>query len=205
MAWAGGVFSRVRNWAQDKLNLVSPQAALFDQEDDNFATGLNNCVTKDGTNKPSANMDWNGFKLTNMANGTANTDAATYQQAGLVVAKASTTSRVSNTTVADDPELVLALATGTWALDMFIPVWATTGGTGGFQWRLNFSGTATSPAGVSVNGIMNGSGALRLNVGVNASAITYANITTGTGINGTDSLRLTGVVQVTVAGNLSFQ
>lgn len=57
--WSGGVFTRARNWAQDKLNSINPQAALFDQEDDNFATGLNNCVTKDGLNKPTAAMDWN--------------------------------------------------------------------------------------------------------------------------------------------------
>lgn len=66
--WSAGIFTRARNWAQDKINLISPQAPNFDQEDDNFATGLNNCITKDGLNKPSATMDWNGQLLKNVGN-----------------------------------------------------------------------------------------------------------------------------------------
>ena len=67
------MFTRVRNWTQDKLNAINPQAALFDQEDDNFAAGLNNCVTKDGLNKPSAAMDWNSQNLSNVGVLTATT------------------------------------------------------------------------------------------------------------------------------------
>jgi hypothetical protein len=73
--WSGGVFTRARNWAQDKLNSINPQAALFDQEDDGFATGLNNCVTKDGLNKPSATMDFNSQRLTALGDATGATDA----------------------------------------------------------------------------------------------------------------------------------
>lgn len=73
--WSGGIFTRARNWAQDKLNSINPQASLFDQEDDNFATGLNNCVTKDGLNKPSTTMDWNSQRLTALADATGATDA----------------------------------------------------------------------------------------------------------------------------------
>jgi hypothetical protein len=62
--WSGGTYTRFRNWVTDKGNSVNPQAALFDQEDDGFAGGLNNCVTKDGLNKPSAAMDWNNQNLT---------------------------------------------------------------------------------------------------------------------------------------------
>jgi hypothetical protein len=62
--WSGGVYSRFRNWVTDKANSINPQASLFDQEDDGFAAGLNNCVTKDGLNKPSSAMDWNGQNLT---------------------------------------------------------------------------------------------------------------------------------------------
>jgi hypothetical protein len=69
--WAAGVFTRARNWVTDKGGAINPQAALFDQEDDNFASGLNNCVTKDGLNKPSATMDWNGQRLIGLAAGTA--------------------------------------------------------------------------------------------------------------------------------------
>lgn len=73
--WAAGVFTRARNWVTDKANVVNPQASLFDQEDDNFASGLNNCVTKDGLNKPSATMDWNNQRLSNLGAATARPDA----------------------------------------------------------------------------------------------------------------------------------
>jgi hypothetical protein len=66
--WSGGVYTRFRNWVTDKANSINPQAALFDQEDDGFAAGLNNCVTKDGLNKPSSAMDWNGQSLTGVLN-----------------------------------------------------------------------------------------------------------------------------------------
>jgi len=66
--WSGGVYTRFRNWISDKANSINPQAALFDQEDDGFAAGLNNCVTKDGLNKPSSAMDWNGQNLTGVLN-----------------------------------------------------------------------------------------------------------------------------------------
>jgi hypothetical protein len=66
--WSGGVYTRFRNWVTDKANSINPQASLFDQEDDGFAAGLNNCVTKDGLNKPSSAMDWNGQNLTGVLN-----------------------------------------------------------------------------------------------------------------------------------------
>lgn len=66
--WSGGVYTRFRNWVSDKANSINPQASLFDQEDDGFAAGLNNCITKDGLNKPSAPMDWNGQSLTGVLN-----------------------------------------------------------------------------------------------------------------------------------------
>lgn len=78
--WSAGVFTRARNWAQDKLNTINPQAALFDQEDDNFAAGLNNCVTKDGLNKPSAAMDWNVQQLKNVGNPLFNAQRITSTQ-----------------------------------------------------------------------------------------------------------------------------
>jgi hypothetical protein len=66
--WSGGVYSRFRNWVTDKANSINPQASLFDQEDDGFAAGLNNCITKDGLSKPTSAMDWNGQNLTGVLN-----------------------------------------------------------------------------------------------------------------------------------------
>lgn len=42
--------------------------------------GFQNCLTRDGQGKPSANLDMNGFKWTNAAVGSAASDLATYGQ-----------------------------------------------------------------------------------------------------------------------------
>lgn len=98
--WSGGVYSRFRNWVTDKANSINPQAALFDQEDDGFAAGLNNCVTKDGLNKPSSAMDWNGQNLTGVLAFT-NTGLATL--GSLSVASAKFTVSVNGNTLVNAP------------------------------------------------------------------------------------------------------
>lgn len=45
-----------------------------------LATGLSTCITKDGQTTPIANIPMGGNKITNLANGTVSTDAATYGQ-----------------------------------------------------------------------------------------------------------------------------
>lgn len=72
MAWNGaGVFSRIHNWAADALAGIKILASRHDAEDDNLSTGINNCLTKNGENNPSANLPMGGFKHTNVANATA--------------------------------------------------------------------------------------------------------------------------------------
>lgn len=76
MAFNGnGVFLRLFRWATDAANNVDPNAGRFDQEDDNFATGLSNCLTKDGQTQPTANIPMNGKKIVNLGTATASTDA----------------------------------------------------------------------------------------------------------------------------------
>lgn len=50
MPWAGGVFTRIYNWINDEASAIDIEAARMDGEDDNFATGINACLTKDGSN-----------------------------------------------------------------------------------------------------------------------------------------------------------
>lgn len=201
--WSGGVFTRARNWAQDKLNNINPQAALFDQEDDNFATGLNNCVTKDGTNKPSATMDWNAQRLSNIADATAFTDASSYRQSGVYAVKSTGTIITSSSTLTDDPHLVLALTAGTWAIEQWISLCATTGGGGGFRWKFTFSGTSTSSGLAFQTNIASGSSALV--TGIGGTPVTFPSITVAAGLSQSDFLRWTGVAVITVAGNIVFQ
>lgn len=83
MPWNGsGVFSRLYNFVQQAAAGVKILALYQDNEWDNVVGGLNNCMTLDGQTTPTADITLGGFKLTNLANGVALTDAATVAQAG---------------------------------------------------------------------------------------------------------------------------
>ena len=59
MPWAGGVYTRgYPSWSNDAANNLPISASKFDTEDNDFATGLNNCLTKDGLNGPSGPITW---------------------------------------------------------------------------------------------------------------------------------------------------
>lgn len=81
MAWSGaGVFSRIYNWVNDKNAAINITASRMDGEDDGFATGLNNCLTKDGQNAATANLPMATFRHTNVGNAAARTDYASAAQ-----------------------------------------------------------------------------------------------------------------------------
>ena len=81
MAFNGtGTFLRIYNWATDKINSIPITASRVDAEMDGMATGLSNCITKDGQTTISANIPLNSFKLTGLGVGTARTDAITVGQ-----------------------------------------------------------------------------------------------------------------------------
>jgi hypothetical protein len=67
----------VRNWVADATAKIKIKADFHDQEDDNFASGLSNTITKDGQTTISADIPWNGKKITNLANPVNPQDAAT--------------------------------------------------------------------------------------------------------------------------------
>lgn len=79
--WSGfGVFDRAYNWVADKAASIKIVASRMDGEFDNYKTGLENCLTRDGQNSPSGNISWNSKKITALANGTASTDAVNLGQ-----------------------------------------------------------------------------------------------------------------------------
>lgn len=76
MAFNGsGVFNRIYNWVNDKANGYKITASRMDGEFDGIATGLSNCITKDGQTTISANIPFSTYKLTGLGVGTARTDA----------------------------------------------------------------------------------------------------------------------------------
>jgi hypothetical protein len=74
MPFSAGTFSRIYNWAVEQASAPIEIAKLDTQEDD-VATALSTCLLRDGTGLPTANLDWNGKKITNLANASASTDA----------------------------------------------------------------------------------------------------------------------------------
>lgn len=76
-----GTFTRLYSWVDDRNNSIKIQASRQDGEDDGFAAGLSQCITKDGQTSITANIPWGGYKLTNLGDATADTDALNRQSA----------------------------------------------------------------------------------------------------------------------------
>lgn len=81
MAFSSGVFSRLYNWVTDRNAGTKILAARMDAEMDGFATGLSSCILKDGTQTITANIPFNGFKLTGLGDATTSGDAVHLGQA----------------------------------------------------------------------------------------------------------------------------
>lgn len=73
-------FTRLRSWVSDDNNGIPIRSDYHDSEDDNFATGINNCLNIAGQNSPTSNISWGSNKITSLAAGTASTDAANVNQ-----------------------------------------------------------------------------------------------------------------------------
>lgn len=112
MAYNGsGTFVRLYNWVTDKANSIKIRADRMDAEMDGFATGLSTAITKDGQTTITANIPFASFKITDLGNGTALTDAANLTQVQNRTAAYGTASGTDTYTVTMTPT-VTALATG---------------------------------------------------------------------------------------------
>jgi len=70
-----GHFSRLYSWVVDAANGVKISSTRTDAEDNGFATGLSNCICRDGQSTVSADIPWNTKKITGLGNATTGTDA----------------------------------------------------------------------------------------------------------------------------------
>lgn len=80
MPWSGGQFTRVYNWVTDKNAGIPITASRMDADSNDFTSGINNCLAKDGSNTPTANLNIGSFRLTAVGTATALTDAPTMNQ-----------------------------------------------------------------------------------------------------------------------------
>jgi len=87
MAWNGsGTFQRVRNWVNDAAAGVKIRADYHDTEDNNFASGISNCIAKDGQSTILAAIPFNNQRITGLGDPINPQDALNKQwaQANLV-------------------------------------------------------------------------------------------------------------------------
>jgi len=76
MAFNGsGTFERIYNWVNDKANGYKITASRMDGEFDGIASGLSQCITKDGQTTISANIPMANYKFTGLGNGSSRTDS----------------------------------------------------------------------------------------------------------------------------------
>lgn len=88
MAWNGsgnfqrtnGSFSGSAVWEDDANAGFDIVDSRHDNHDQDLAQGINNCLTKDGQNSPTADLNMNTFKHTNVDDGTARNHYATIGQ-----------------------------------------------------------------------------------------------------------------------------
>lgn len=86
MPFSSGTYSRVYNWTTESASPPVNIAKLDTQEED-IAAALSTCILRDGTGLPTATINWNGQRITNLGAATAATDgvrASQLQSGGLV-------------------------------------------------------------------------------------------------------------------------
>lgn len=65
----------------DRDNGVAILASKFQNLIQNdIKSGFDNCILRDGTGRPTSNINWNGYKITNLAAGTGASDAVNKEQ-----------------------------------------------------------------------------------------------------------------------------
>jgi len=78
MGWSGGTYTKGNagsgGWVGDASLGIGIEASRHDTQDNDFATGINTCLTKDGQNTPTANLGMGGYKHTGVGNATSNNE-----------------------------------------------------------------------------------------------------------------------------------
>lgn len=75
MPWSGGSYTKGNSatggWTGDASLGIGIEAGRHDTQDNDFATGINQCLNKDGSNSCTSDFNLGGFKPVNVAAGTA--------------------------------------------------------------------------------------------------------------------------------------
>jgi len=89
MPWLSGLYRKwnysTSGWTGDAAAGVGIEAGRHDSQDDDFASGINACLNKDGSNAATGNLNLDGNKIVNVASGTSNTDATNVAQLSALI------------------------------------------------------------------------------------------------------------------------
>lgn len=80
MSWSLGTYTRfggATKWGDDRDASVEIEAGIHDSHDEDLAAGINACLTKDGSNAATGDLNLGTNKITNVADPTNAQDAAT--------------------------------------------------------------------------------------------------------------------------------
>lgn len=84
MSWSGGTYTKgnagTGGWSGDAASGIGIEAGRHDTQDNDFATGINNCIAKDGQNTPTNDLPMGGYHHTGVSNATANDQYAAWGQ-----------------------------------------------------------------------------------------------------------------------------
>lgn len=174
MAWSSGTYTRTNGtysgasvWQSDAAAAVKIRADRHDTHDEDLANGINACLNKNGENSPTANINWGGFKITNVANGSAASDVAAYGQTITALSFDSGTSIVTATRAAGDLTVDLS---------------ALAGGGGGSGAPADAYYLVTQANGTLTNErVLSASTGLSLSLGTGTAALSLANTSVSAG------------------------
>ncbi len=86
-----GVFSRLHCWEDDRANDIDIVSDRHDEEDDNFADGLSQCLLKNGIVPMSGNLNMGSFQIKNLSAGQSGGDAVNRTQLDNAISNNSST------------------------------------------------------------------------------------------------------------------
>jgi len=75
-----GLFTRVYSWVTDAAGGILVRADRMDTDSDDIATGLSNCITRDGQSPATNDIPMGSHKITGLAAGVAADNAVNYAQ-----------------------------------------------------------------------------------------------------------------------------
>ena len=119
MGWSGGTYTRsdgvftgTQIWQSNRDAGTKIVADRHDTHDQDLATGINQCLNKDGSNAATANLDAGTYRITRVGDGTAHTDAvnAGQIQDGALIFQASDTGSANTYAIALTPAVTAYVA-----------------------------------------------------------------------------------------------